>query len=126
VFSIVVATNGYAYAGTEDGGVFRSVQPTTAVQEDDHHAVSSFRLSQNYPNPFNAVTTFSFTNHQSSIINLSVYDLLGREVATLVDEKLGPGTYTRRWDARELASGVDLYRLKAGDFQDTKRLILLR
>jgi hypothetical protein len=85
-----------------------------------------YSLSQNYPNPFNPITTFSFTIYQSSIVNLSVYDLLGREVATLVDEKLGPGTYTRRWDATGMPSGSYFYRLRAGKFVQTKKLILTR
>jgi hypothetical protein len=84
------------------------------------------RLSQNYPNPFNAATAFSFTNHQSSIINFSVYDLLGREVTTLVNEKLGPGTYTRRWDASGVPSGSYFARLRAGGLVQTRKMMLVR
>jgi len=86
----------------------------------------AFALEQNYPNPFNPTTTFSLTIPQSSIVNLSVYDLLGREITTLVNEKLAPGTYTREWDAAGQPSGVYFYRLSAGDFADTKKLLLLR
>ena len=85
-----------------------------------------FALLQNYPNPFNSITTFSFSLRSSVFAHLSVYDLLGRGVGTLVDEKLGPGRYTRQWDASGVASGVYFYRLRAGDFTETKKLLLLR
>jgi hypothetical protein len=83
-------------------------------------------ISQNYPNPFNPTTTFSFSIPQSSIVNLTVFDLLGREVATIVNERLAPGSYTRQWDAIGLASGVYVYRLSAGGFVQTRKLLLIR
>jgi len=86
----------------------------------------AFTLEQNYPNPFNPTTTFSFSIPYFSFTILSVYDLLSREVATLVNEKLGPGTYTRQWDASGMASGVYLYRLNTGNVFQTRRMVLLR
>jgi hypothetical protein len=85
-----------------------------------------FALEQNYPNPFNPTTTvhFSILNRQWTI--LKVYDVVGREVATLVNEVKQPGTYTVQWDATGSASGVYFYRLQAGDFVDVKKLVLLR
>jgi hypothetical protein len=85
-----------------------------------------FVLEQNYPNPFNPVTTFSFTNPQSSIITLSIYDLLGRKVAMLVNEKLARGTYARTWDATGQPSGVYFYRLSTPQHVQSRKLILLR
>ena len=85
-----------------------------------------FSLSQNYPNPFNPETNITFAIRQSSFVNLIVYDLLGREVTTLVSEKLGPGTYTARWDASGETSGVYFYHIKAGGFVETRKLLLLR
>jgi hypothetical protein len=81
---------------------------------------------QNYPNPFNPMTNlqFSIVNRQLTI--LKVYDLLGREVATLVNEVRQPGTYTAHWDASGVASGVYIYRLSAGNFVQCKKLLLLR
>jgi len=94
---------------------------------------SSFRLEQNYPNPFNPVTNFKFSlpAGQAGIVNsqltiLKVYNILGQEVATLVNEVLPPGEHVRQWDASGFASGVYFYRLHAGAFVQTKKLILLR
>jgi hypothetical protein len=101
------------------------VEISTAVSEEAP-VVSRYQLSQNYPNPFNPTTTFSFSIPYSSFATLSVYDVLGRELSTLVDEKLAPGTYTREWDATGQPSGVYFYRLKAGDYVATKKLVLLR
>jgi len=83
-------------------------------------------LEQNYPNPFNPITRIQFTivDRQSTIVK--VYDLLGREVTTLVNEVKQPGTYSVEFDGSNLASGVYLYRLQAGDFVMTKKLVLLR
>jgi len=102
---------------------------TGLVTGFDHDAPtlpSETHLFQNYPNPFNPTTTFSFSIPYSSFTILSVYDLLGREVATLVNERLGPGSYTKEWDATRQASGVYFYRLKAGDHVATKKLVLMR
>ena len=88
-----------------------------------------FALEQNYPNPFNPVTNFQFsipvgTAHAPSV--LKVYDVLGKEVATLVNEVKEPGRYSVQWDAKEHASGVYLYRLEVGSFVQTRKLLLLR
>ena len=85
-----------------------------------------FELAQNYPNPFNPSTTIRFTIPEQTNVTLTVYDMLGREVATLVDEILQPGEHTKLFDAGHLASGVYVYRIRAGDFTDTKRLVLMK
>jgi hypothetical protein len=87
---------------------------------------TKFALAQNYPNPFNPSTTIEFALPKSVHATLKVFDLLGREVATLVDEQLPPGNYKREWHAQDMASGVYLYRLQAGEFVGTKKLLLLR
>jgi hypothetical protein len=87
---------------------------------------NTFALFQNYPNPFNPSTTIEFTLPKSSFVALKVYDLLGREVATLVADKLVAGRHKYDWIAKGLASGVYCYRLQAGEFMQTKKLILLR
>jgi|GEM_PF-1410348 len=88
-----------------------------------------FELMQNYPNPFNPTTTVSFVIGSASggsFVTLGVYDMLGREVATLVHEVKQPGGYSVRWDAGQIPSGVYFYRLTAGAFTETKRLVLMR
>jgi hypothetical protein len=85
-----------------------------------------FGLEQNYPNPFNPSTTIEFALPKSAYVTLGVYDLLGRQVGGLVDEKLDAGTYKTLWDPRGLASGVYFYRIVAGPFVETKKMLLLR
>jgi hypothetical protein len=85
-----------------------------------------FELFQNYPNPFNPTTTVSFVISYPSFVTLGVYDVLGREVATLVNEMRQPGEYSVKWDAGQMPSGVYFYCLRAGTFTETKKLVLMR
>jgi len=85
-----------------------------------------FIFSQNYPNPFNPATTISFGLPSRSFVSLKVYDILGREVSALLSEELQPGTYSRQFDGTGLTSGVYFYRLQAGSFIETKKLVLVR
>lgn len=85
-----------------------------------------FSLSQNYPNPFNPKTIIRFTLPVASDVSMRVFDLLGREVAVLVSERKNAGTYEVEFDAKDLASGVYLYRLLVGRFTETRKLLLLR
>lgn len=89
-------------------------------------AVSEFLLEQNYPNPFNPTTTISWQSPVSSHLTLKVYDLPGREVATLVDEYKPAGQYEVAFNAIGLSSGIYLYKLTAGEFVQTKKLLLLK
>jgi hypothetical protein len=100
----------------------------TAVPAENRSTIlpTQFNLEQNYPNPFNPCTTIEFSLPKSAFVTLMVYNLLGEEVATLVAEKRIAGIHRVDWDARRLASGVYLYELKAGEFEQSKRLILLR
>lgn len=85
-----------------------------------------FGLSQNFPNPFNPKTIINFQLSMSSYVTLKVYDLLGRQVAALVNQEMKPGYYSVDFDGRDLTSGVYLYVLKAGDFTDTKKMIIAK
>jgi hypothetical protein len=85
-----------------------------------------FELSQNYPNPFNPSTTISFSLPSKSFVLLKVFDALGREVETLVSEELSAGTYARQWNASNIPSGIYFYRLQAGSYSETKKLVLLK
>jgi hypothetical protein len=86
----------------------------------------TYGLLQNYPNPFNPSTVVEFRIQNSAFVTLKVYDVLGREVATLVNEEKTPGTYAVRFSGEGLASGVYLYRLHAGAFFATRTMILMR
>jgi photosystem II stability/assembly factor-like uncharacterized protein len=85
-----------------------------------------FRLDQNYPNPFNPSTTISFSLPSQSFVTLKVFDVMGRDVATIISEELPAGVFSRSWSAEGMPSGVYFYRLQAGSFQETKRLLLVR
>lgn len=85
-----------------------------------------FSLCQNYPNPFNPSTTITFSLPSKSLVSLKIFDLIGKEVATIVSEELSAGSYTARWTAANLSSGIYFYRLQAGTFSETKKLVLLR
>jgi hypothetical protein len=86
----------------------------------------TFRLFQNYPNPFNPATTIQYSLPSSQYVSVKIYDILGREVASFVDETKQPGTYAVTWDAQDFSSGVYFYRLQSVGFTETKRMILLR
>ncbi|MEJ2105042.1 MAG: DUF4397 domain-containing protein [Ignavibacteriaceae bacterium] len=88
--------------------------------------VNDFSLEQNYPNPFNPSTSIKFSVPSSEFVTLKVYDILGKEVATLVNEQKAPGNYEVRFDAGNLASGVYIYSLKAGNFTQTRKLMLMK
>jgi photosystem II stability/assembly factor-like uncharacterized protein len=121
----VRATDGLLETSSDTARFFTFSQ-VVAVERNKVDAPRSFALGQNYPNPFNPTTTIEFALPKSAFVTLRVYDVLGRQVGKLVNKKLSPGTYTRQWDARDLASGVYFYRLSAGEFSQTKKLILLR
>jgi len=101
-------------------------QGLSGIKEIGDNVTSKFSLDQNYPNPFNPSTTISFTLPSNSLVSLKVFDILGREVATLVSEKLCAGNHLRQWNAVDLPSGVYFYRLTAGSFTDTKKFVLLK
>ncbi len=85
-----------------------------------------FALNQNYPNPFNPETVLSFEIGDLGFVKLKIYDVLGQEVATLVNEVRPAGAYTVKWNGSSTPSGVYFYRLQAGTFTETKKLVLLR
>ncbi len=118
----------YLYVGTPDKGIWRRPlsEMITTVDRTDNALPSQFGLGQNYPNPFNPTTRIEFRLPASNKVTLSIFDMLGRKTATLVDEQLTAGAYSIEWNASGFASGVYYYQLRAGDFSQTKRLLLLR
>jgi hypothetical protein len=99
-----------------------------SLQDTQGSTPPGFALVQNYPNPFNPSTSIGFgvSGLGSRWVRLSVYDLLGREVAVLVDEQKQPGEYTASWDARGMASGVYFYRMTAGGFVECRKMMVLK
>ncbi|MGA2625251.1 MAG: T9SS type A sorting domain-containing protein [Bacteroidota bacterium] len=102
---------------TTNGGVSsapdRTIKPT-------------YELSQNYPNPFNPSTTIRFTVPELGFVSLKIFNILGVEIATLVSEQLAPGSYSKQWNGSEFASGVYYYRLQAGTYIETRKLLLIK
>ncbi|MDE3057245.1 MAG: T9SS type A sorting domain-containing protein [Bacteroidota bacterium] len=88
--------------------------------------VKRFELMQNYPNPFNPTTHLRYTIADFQFVTLKIYDVLGREVATLVDERKSPGMYEVNFDGSRLSSGVYFYRLTSGNFVQTKKFVLMK
>jgi hypothetical protein len=87
---------------------------------------AEFSLGQNHPNPFNPATTIGFSLPQAHRVTIKVFDILGQEVATLLDEEVPAGSFTVTWNATKAASGIYFYRIVAGDFVQTKRMVLMR
>ena len=111
------------FLGTAEG-IYKTLI-ITDVKENDKKDLD-FSLSQNYPNPFNPVTTISYKIVGIQDVKLTVYDILGREIATLVNEQQQPGSYQVRWDATNVASGIYFYQLNTGGFIDTRKMILVK
>ncbi len=104
---------------TSNGGL-------TGVGDWEGFPPTNFMLEQNYPNPFNPSTNISFNLPSRSFVSLKVFDVLGKEVASIVSEILSAGNYSRQWNAAGMPSGVYFYRLQAGSYIETKKLVLLR
>ena len=127
VINALVVSGIYLFAGTGDGVWSRPLsEMITSVERHSTDLPVRFTLDQNYPNPFNPGTTIGFTLPRASHVTLSVFNMVGEEITTLVFGEFGPGNYTTRWDAEGIASGVYFYRIQAGDVVETKKLLLLR
>ena len=99
--------------------------PSTNI-ENSLNNPATFKLNQNYPNPFNPTTTIEFTIPKTEFVTLKIYNLLGQEVEKLLSKKLTAGEYSFNWNAGDLSSGLYIYRLEAGDFNEIKKMVLLK
>jgi hypothetical protein len=99
---------------------------TNATTVEEENIPESFQLFQNYPNPFNPTTTLSFVIGYSSFVSLKVYDVLGNEIATLVDEEKTAGKYEVSFNSTELPSGVYIYQLNSGNYIQTRKMVILK
>lgn len=123
------------FTGTESGKLFQLQRfyftvegdTTTSVPEFLESAIpKQYGLEQNFPNPFNASTHISFALPLKSFVTLTIRDLQGREITTLVSEELKPGRYTKEWHPEDLPTGIYFYQLQAGAFTQAKKLVLLK
>ena len=110
---------------TADYGRIAKFSGTTDI-DDKINSVNEFNLEQNYPNPFNPSTKISWKSPAAGWQTLKVYDVLGNEVATLVNEERPAGSYEIKFDAGGLSSGIYFYKLIAGSFVESKKMILMK
>jgi hypothetical protein len=102
-----------------------SVNPLSSVEVEDQ-LPGEFSLYQNYPNPFNPTTVIKYSLAEESFVTLKVYNILGLEVSTLVNEKKTPGFYELNFGGEKLPSGVYVYRIEAGNFTSSKKMLLIK
>jgi len=123
--SIDDGAGSWQYKGSSLTFIYRIIA-VTGIASENGNGPATYSLSQNYPNPFNPATSISFTLPSKSFVSLKIFDLLGREVATLVNEQKLAGIYTKKWNAANVSSGIYFYRLQADKFTETKKLLLLK
>jgi len=126
VNSLTLDDKEYMYAGTNDGFLFKTNKTTTAIKSNSPINPISFNLEQNYPNPFNPSTIIKYAIPSWQYASLKIYDVLGNEITTLVNEDKPAGSYEVEFDASSLPSGVYFYQLKAGEHTVAKKMILLK
>jgi hypothetical protein len=118
---------GLPFNGTApDLGCFETTGTNGIVESKSEIKISKFQLSQNYPNPFNPETKITYELSVSSLVKVSVYDLLGREIVVLVDGKKTAGRYSVIWDAKGFTSGMYFSRLECNGEQKINKMILLK
>lgn len=111
----------------EDDGMMINIRIDSSTSvEDEETSPESFHLHQNYPNPFNPVTNIKYQIPELSFVMLEIYDVSGKEIATLVNEKKPAGSYTLEFDATRLPTGVYFYKIQAGSFTETKKMVLMK
>jgi photosystem II stability/assembly factor-like uncharacterized protein len=116
----------FMFAGTDYNGVWRRLRPGVVNVQAHLNVPEEFTLSQNYPNPFNPTTTIEYSISESGTVKLVVYNSLGEEVATLVNDFKEAGNYKINFDAADLSSGIYYYRLASNSFNEIKKMILLK
>jgi hypothetical protein len=127
--SSLAVNDKYLFAGTESGTIWKrplSDMIPVHVEDGENNLPEKFSLKQNYPNPFNPSTTINYSIAKQSNVTIKIYDLLGRELVTLVNEEKPTGNYAIEFNASSLTSGIYFYQLKAGNYKDTKKLVLLK
>jgi hypothetical protein len=123
----VALSGSSVFLGTQSKGIWkRSISDVTAIGPREDHLPGGFGLYQNYPNPFNPTTTIRYALPSRAHVTLSVFNTLGQAVATLVNESQETGNHEVRFDGSSLASGVYFYRIRAGEYVETKKLVILR
>lgn len=116
----------HCFAGSQFSAVDSFIVVPVSVEDNNNNLVDNYILEQNYPNPFNPSTKIKYSIPQSSNVSIKVFDILGNEIETLVNEEKQTGTFEITWYAENLQSGVYFYNLQAGDFVQTKKMIFMK
>jgi len=116
---------------TEEGWYIDDVTIQSTItnvnsDEPDSNIPQEFSLSQNYPNPFNPTTTIEFALPKSEYVTIKVYDLLGKEISTLVSDQISKGNHKIKWNATDFSSGIYFYSIEAGEYKQTRKLVLMK
>jgi hypothetical protein len=125
IMGLGVDSDNYLYAGTAGHGLFRTSN-STPVNRDRPKIPLTYNLHQNYPNPFNPSTRITYSIPKAGNISIKIYDIMGRELETLVNEYKNAGQYDVSFDASNICSGVYFYRLMVNDFVSIKKMVLLK
>jgi len=127
VYYKLAIKDNYIFCGTDVAGVWRRpLSEITSVDLTNNSIPEEYSLSQNYPNPFNPTTNFEFGIANSGLVTVKIYDILGNEIAVLVNEEKEPGLYNVTFNASDLSSGVYMYKLTANNYSAVKKLVLLK
>ncbi len=118
----------YIYAGTNYNSVWKRplLEVTDLDEQNQLDKPSVFNLYQNYPNPFNPSTKIRFALKSPGMVSLKVYDILGNEIKTLVNEEKAAGTYEAKFNAKELSSGIYFYKIQTGSYSSTRKMLLIK
>lgn len=123
----LTADEGYLYAATDYNSVWkRALTEVTDIKESGNIVPGEFALYQNYPNPFNPATIIRYSTGNLQHVTLRVYDILGNEISTLVNEEKPAGTYQVNFEASNLPSGIYFYKIQTGKYTETKKMILIK
>jgi hypothetical protein len=125
-FNLIGGSHAFTLSGAQVKVDYIQLIKESTVSSVDNELPQGYALEQNYPNPFNPTTTISFALGKASNVKLTVYNLLGQKVATLIDSRLAAGAHTVLFDASKLSSGVYIYRLDAVDFRAQKKMMLIK
>ncbi|MBT8383428.1 MAG: T9SS type A sorting domain-containing protein, partial [Ignavibacteria bacterium] len=116
----------YSSRVTNDSIIYKTIDFSLTNVQETTSKIRAYELFHNYPNPFNPTTKIEFQIEDLGFVDLKVYDVLGNEVATLVNEEKSAGIYEVEFNGSELTSGIYFYQLKAGNFVETKKMIVLK
>jgi len=123
----VFMKDNFVFIGTDSASIWRRpFTDFTGVTGGNNTLPNAYKLYQNYPNPFNPTTNIKYQISNNSFVSLNIYDALGRNIETLVNDKQSHGTYEVSWDASKYPSGIYFYKLTAGEFSEVRKMILVK